>query len=356
MLAGSYLVASTSADAFTAPAGEVYVADYGSGAVSQFGTNSTGVATALPYPTVPAGTRPSHLVLSPNGKYAYALDCSSGDVWQYTVDTTGLLTGSLVPMTPAGSFFGGCLAGPTQPQGHTLAENKTGTFVLVAAVLGGTLNTLLSFKVGTTGALTQAGFAEISSLSVNSVVIGPSGKFAYVGDPNGLIFEYALDTKGKLTLKSSFSSSNCLTDVAINPSGKNLYATNNCSNTVNEFTVNTTTGALTPAGSVGAGAGASSIVIAPNAKTAYVTNATANSVSQYKMATTGLLTSLSPASVAVGGKPLGAAVSPTSKNLYVTNHTSASISVFAINATSLLLTPMGSVFAGLNPWGIAVRR
>jgi 6-phosphogluconolactonase (cycloisomerase 2 family) len=356
VLASSVLVASTSAGAVTAPVGELYTANYNGATASQFGRNSTGAATALPYPSVPGGSRPTHVVVSPNGKYAYALDCIGGSIHQYTVDPSGLLVGALVPMTPPTSFFGGCLIDPNTPTGHTIAITKTGTFVIVVGVVGGVLNTALVFKASTAGTLTQVAGADIPSESVNAVAITSNNKFFYVTDPQGEIFQYALSTTGTPTLKASIATRPCLTDVAVNPSGKDLYATNDCSNIVDTYSINATTGALTFVGSVLAGSGASSIAIAPNAKTVYVTNATANSVSQYKLATTGLLSALSPASLAVGAKPLGVAVGATSKNVYVSNFTSGTVSEFAITPTSLLLTPTGTVAAGAGAWGIAARK
>ena len=71
--------------------------------------------------------------------------------------------------------------------GHTLAEAKSGKYVYVAGVAGGPLNTLLAFKVGATGALTQAAFAETQSLSVDTPSrCHPTASSSTSRDPNGL--------------------------------------------------------------------------------------------------------------------------------------------------------------------------
>src|SRR5689334_21885480 len=67
-----------SADAVTPPVAEVYVANFSGASISQYGVNSTGAVTPLPYATAPTGTKPSHIIVSPNGKYVYALDCQLG--------------------------------------------------------------------------------------------------------------------------------------------------------------------------------------------------------------------------------------------------------------------------------------
>jgi DNA-binding beta-propeller fold protein YncE len=355
VLAGTFLVASSPAGA-TAPVGELYTANYNAGTISQLGRNSAGAATALPYPVAPTSAHPSHIVVTPNGKYAYALDCSAGVIRQYTVDPSGLLIGALVPMTPPVVFFGACAANPSiQPTGHQLAITKTSTF-LIASIVGTGSNVALVYKIGSTGALTQTGAADIPAGGPDSVAVAPSGKFFYVTVWQGHVYQYALSTTGAAVSKADVPAPGCISDLAITPNGTHAYATISCTNFVGEYSVNTTTGTLTGSTFTSAGMLPSAVVVAPNGKTAYVANAGSNSVSQYKVTTSGTLSPLSPPVVQVGAQPLGLAVGALSKNLYVANFASGTVSQFSINGTSLLLTAMGTVPVGSGAWGIAARK
>jgi YVTN family beta-propeller protein len=359
VLVSSMLVASTSAEAITAPAAEVYVADFNGAAVSQYGVNSAGTVAPLPYPSAPSGTRPSHVIVSPNGKFAYALDCQLGRLYQYTVDTSGLLTGALVPMSPAFLSFGGCNFGVSESAGHMMAENKTGTYVFVTGIIGFSNDQLFSYKVNsTTGALTFAHFADELTTDNSEVAIAPSGKFAYVTTATGIVFSYKVDTTGAMTALAFQSVGGCPSDIAMAPSGKWLYFTDKCNGTLRVFTANGTTGAIASAQIRFTGAGPSAVVASPSGKGVYVTNATSNSVSQFVVnTTTGIVSSLSPASWPVGLTPNGLAIAKSGKSLYVSNSGSNSMSAFNINTTTQLLTPkpVPTLATGGTPWGVAAR-
>lgn len=358
VLASSMLVASTSADAFTAPAAEVYVADFNGNAISQYGVNSAGTPAALPYPAAPSGTRPSHVIVSPNGKFAYALDCQLGRIYQYAVDTSGLLSGALVPMSPAFLSFGGCQFATGESAGHMLAENKAGTFVFVTGVIGAFNDQMFSYKVNTTtGALTLAHFADELTTDNTEVAIAPSGKFAYVSTATGILFTYTVSTTGAMAATTFLSTGGCPSDVAIAPAGKSLYMTDKCSNNLRVYTVNTTTGAIAASQVRFTGGGPSAVVASPNGKGVYVTNSTGNSVSQFVVSTTGLVTAASPATWPVALAPNGLAIAKSGKSLYVSNSGSNSMSAFNVSTTTQLLTPKSvpTLSTSGTPWGVATR-
>lgn len=347
------------AGATTAPAAEVYVANFNGGSISQFGVTSTGAVSPLPYATAPTGIRPSHVIVSPNGKYAYALDCQLGRLYQYKVDTAGLLAGALVPMSPAFVTIGGCDVTPGNPSGHTLAENKTSTYVFVSGIYGFSNEQLQSFKVGTTGALTFSHVVDEFTNDTTSAAVAPSGKFVYVTTFTGILFTYKLDTSGVLTGAAIASIGGCPSDVALAPSGKLLYVTDKCANELRIYSVNTTTGVLTASQVRSTGIGPSAVVASPNGKGVYVSNSSSNSVSQFVVNTRTLIVSASsPASWPVGATPLDLAIAKSGKSLYVSNSASNSISAFNVSTTTQLITPKSvPVFStGSTPWGIAARK
>jgi len=79
--------------------------------------------------------------------------------------------------------------------------------------------------------------------------------------------------------------------VVVDPSGKFAYVANFNSNDVSMYTINATTGALTSVGTIAAGMSPTSIAVHPSGKFAYVTNSASNDVSMYSIdAATGALT------------------------------------------------------------------
>src|SRR4051812_36633188 len=79
-------------------AGNAYVADDGSGAVSQYPSGARGLLAPLSPPSVAAAGSPSFIVVSPGGRHVYVSAASSDTVDQFARDPA---TGRLTPLTPA---------------------------------------------------------------------------------------------------------------------------------------------------------------------------------------------------------------------------------------------------------------
>jgi 6-phosphogluconolactonase len=103
---------------------------------------------------------------------------------------------------------------------------------------------------------------------------------------------------------------------------------------------------------------------APAPGTVYVTNVnvvglTAGSVSQYSIGAGGLLSQLSPATVAAGFSPFGIAVSPSGRSAYVANNNAdpTSISQYDIDPLTGALSPKTppSIVGGRGPFAVRVR-
>src|SRR3954470_6787239 len=84
-------------------AGNAYVADDGSGAVSQYAIGATGLLAPLGPPSVAAAGSPSFIVVSPGGRHVYVSATSSATVAECARDPA---TGRLTPLTPAAVFAG----------------------------------------------------------------------------------------------------------------------------------------------------------------------------------------------------------------------------------------------------------
>ena len=144
-------------------------------------------------------------------------------------------------------------------------------------------------------------------------------------------------------------------------SGNSAYVTNIGMDTVSQYTIDPTTGALHPKVPATVPTFALlepvGIAVSPNGKSAYVVNYPTGKVSQYTInPTTGALSPKTPATITTDGGPGGIAVSPDGKSAYVTNDTANTVSQYTINQTTGALSPKtpATVAAGGDPCGIAV--
>jgi 6-phosphogluconolactonase (cycloisomerase 2 family) len=127
--------------------------------------------------------------------------------------------------------------------------------------------------------------------------------------------------------------------------------------TVQAYTINASTGALTSVGTTATGPFPYYVACDPTGKFVYVTNASAvdaggNTVQTYTInQSTGALTSVG--TVAAGVNPYGVACDPTGKFVYVTNYGSNTVQAYTINQVTGALTSVGTTATGTNPWSVA---
>jgi DNA-binding beta-propeller fold protein YncE len=90
--------------------------------------------------------------------------------------------------------------------------------------------------------------------------------------------------------------------------------------------------------------------------TVYVGNLGSANVSQYAIGAKGLLSPLSPATVAAGSFPNGVTVTPDGKSAFVTNNSSNTVSQYDVDPRSGALSPKtpATVATNFGPIGIAV--
>src|SRR5664279_3521144 len=167
------------------------------------------------------------------------------------------------------------------------------------------------------------------------------------------------DSHGALTALSppSVGAEEGTARVVVSPDGKNVYATNRATTTVSQYSRNTATGELTAlslAPTVEAEASPEGIVVSPDGKYVYVANSGSNTVSQYSRDATGKLTLQILATVLAGGGPIGLAISPDGKSVYAADSTANELSQYSRNAETGVLTPLSpaTIAAGVNVHGI----
>jgi 6-phosphogluconolactonase len=323
-----------------------------------------GSSNSLTFTITTGAVDPQSIAVDPTGKLAYVMNggCNGGVggyVSMYTINPT---TGALASIGPPvwtydyGSY----------PQFVTVAPS--GKFVYVTNsgnVYDPDYGSVARYTINaTTGALTSIGTINGNCPGLcfpSSVVVDPSGKFAYVASGGGgfpyNVEMYTIDaTTGALTSMGTIAAGSDPVSVAVNPSGKFAYVVNanfGSAGNVSMYAINATTGALASIGTIAAGTGPVSVAVDPSSKFTYVTNSGSNDVSMYTInATTGALTSMG--TIAAGADPVSVAVDPSGKFAYVTNSGSNDVSMYTINSTTGSLTLIGMIAAGLSPTSIAI--
>ncbi len=340
------------------------IAAAGTAAVTVFNpAPGGGSSNSSTFTITPGGVDPKSIVVDPTGKFAYVANAGcpggvAGYVSMYTINTT---TGALASIGPPVSSLDASAESVTvDPFGKfAYVANAGDDFSSDGSVETYTINS-------TTGALTSTGgiSGDCPGLCVPlSVVVDPSGKFAYVANGDGIVPNtvaiYTINaTTGALTGIGAIAVEGFASSVAVDPMGKFVYVTTEVNSpgsigNVSMYTINATTGALTSIGTIAAGANPNSVVVDPTGTFVYVTNSSSNDVSMYTInATTGALTSIG--TIAAGTDPVSVVVDPSGKFAYVTNFNSSDVSMYTINATTGALTSIGTIAAGSTPTFIAI--
>jgi 6-phosphogluconolactonase len=336
----------------------------------------TGALTALSGSPCDSRTQVG-VTAHPSGRFVYATlavknpNAPIGDPNDFTSYVTAYAvnssTGSL------GAIAGSQLsAGLIELNGHEFDANSvditvdpSGRFVYMADYTGGISAYTINPATGGLNAVSGSPFPVAPPISpsqnagVNSVAVDPTGKFVYAAlNGSNAISAYTINSStGALTtvVGSPFPADRLPMAVRVDPSGRYAYAVNMYTYDISAYLVNSSSGALTPiAGSPFSSGGDSptGLGVDLSGRFLYVTNSDSNSISAFSInGSTGALTPISGSPFASGAGPWGTFVHPSGKFLYVTNNGEGTISGYAINNTSGSLTPIsGSPFvaSGIN--------
>ena len=267
----------------------LFVANSGSATVSSFQISTTdGSLTKLSDAASGAGT----VALAFVGGFVYSADNTANTISIFQV-SGGILTN-----------VGSTAAVGTLPQG--LAGDPSGRFLFVASEGS---NQLTSYAVnGSTGALTKVNSAATANLPTG-VVVDPVSNFVFVSAASGNISVFQYDGSGTLTFLNSHavgSGSGDTNAVAIDSSGRFVYAANPQDNTVSICSVDGS-GNLTDLGTQTVLDHPVALTVDVYGSNLFVVQAgTSNTVGQYKIGGSGGLTLMSNQSA--GLKPQGFAI------------------------------------------------
>jgi 6-phosphogluconolactonase len=275
----------------------LYAADSGNNAVDAYSVNtSSGALTTVsgsPY-TVASGQGASGMSVDSAGKFLFVPQHNTNQVAAFTINSAGQLT--MVPGSPfsTGSF-------PVQS-----IVDPSGKYLYVSNnmdALGG----ISAYTIGSNGVLTPIPGAPFTTL-VNGgpagMAVHPNGNFLYIAMAGvtaagtQVVGQMINTTTGALSPipGSPFAVGNEPTEVAIDPAGKFLFASNLADNTVSVFTIDSSSGMLTPVGGSPfmTGPNPTEMVVNKSSAVLYVIAANSTSISAYTIGSSGTLTNVAP--------------------------------------------------------------
>jgi DNA-binding beta-propeller fold protein YncE len=186
------------------------------------------------------------------------------------------------------------------------------------------------------------------------ITVDQSGHYVYVtfaGAAGAQVAGYARDqTTGALTSlpNSPFGNTggNDSQGIRITPGGTFAVIANSATNDVSVMSLDGTTGTLTNIGGAPFGGGANPLTVAvdPSGKFAFVTNEGDNTLSAYAIGAAGELSGISGSPFSVGTQPQGVTVDPSGRFVYVAT-ADGNVFGFSLNTGTASLTPItGSPF------------
>lgn len=195
--------------------------------------------------------------------------------------------------------------------------------------------------------------------------VSPSGVaetwrgYVYVsGGSSGKLYAFKRSTNGRLAEVPGSPygcGANC-SGLAVDSTGRFLYAVDSETDTVRGFSISPTTGSLLPVGGSPFAAGDKPSSVAVSVRgIVFVTNESSGTVSVYALnSTTGTLTPTPGSPFKTGSAPRAAVVDPFGSRLYVANYGSGNIATFKVANTGALSPLTASVAPVKAPSGIAM--
>lgn len=280
-------------------------------------STTAGATTFAPLdPTVPVGSIPCGVAITPDGAHVYVTNDGDG-----TVSVIDTATNAVSATITVGSV----------PLGVAITPN--GLTAYVTNVGDGTVS-IIDTATNTVTLTIDAGSLPAS------VAITPNGARAYVvnsGDDDVSVVDTAT-----ATVTATVPVGNGPYDVAIAPDGLHAYVTNAVDNTIS--VIGTATNTVTAA--IPIGNSPYEVAVTPNGLKGYAANGGDNTVSVVDTATNTVM-----ATIPVGTVPLGVAVAPDGSQVYVTNNGGDdTVSVIDTTADAVIaVIPVGS-----GPHGVVV--
>jgi YVTN family beta-propeller protein len=287
-----------------------YVSNFTSNNVSVIDTSDNSVVD-----TVPVGSGPIGVAVTPDGAFAYVANRKSNYVSVIDTSDNSVVDTVTVESAPIG-----------------VAVTPDGAFAYV------TNYTSNNVSVIDTSANTVVATVPVGNYH-QGVAVTPDGAFAYV--INNIFNNVSvIDTSDNSVVDTVTVESGPI-GVAVTPDSAFAYVTNFDSDTVSVID----TSANTVVATVPVGSGPIGVAVTPDGAFAYVANHNSNNVSVIDTSANTVM-----ATVPVGSLPRGVAITPDGAFAYVANSGSANVSVIDTSDNTVAAT----VLVGSLPWGVAI--
>jgi YVTN family beta-propeller protein len=294
----------------------------------------------VPGLTAGTGSLPVAAAVDSTGGFLYVANSGSGNVSQFKIDSaTGALT-EVLPRTTSG----------LTPAFMTM--DSGGNYLFVAEQGS---NDVAAFQISAAGALTPVSSISVGA-SPSGLVLTSSG-FLYVPVPNFSRITVLSENAGTLQLVGSFPVTDGVGGIAVDSGAKFLYATNPATSTVSGFAIQADGSlAPVPGLTAGTGTLPVAAAVDSTGGFLYVANSGSGNVSQFKIdSATGALTAFTTATVSVGTNPVFIAMDPNARFVYVGNTGSKSVTELSIK-TDGSLTNSSAISIGFVPRSLAATK
>ena len=324
-----------------------FVANMNSNTISGFSLDpKTGALSPLAGSPFAAGTGPEFMSADPTGKFLFVANSGSSDVSVFQITSQ---TGTLTPV-PGSPFPAG-----TRPEG--VAVDPGGKFVFVANQAS---NGISVFDLAADGSLSAAPGSPFPAAHPFGLAVNPSGKVLYANNfPDSMaadlnsVSAFQIASNGALSPlagspsptanSSGFASS---IGMAIDPQGKFLFVADHMAQAIVPFDIAASTGALTPAASLPTPAASCGVGCHNNSL-----RVTVHPNDQFVYATNVQAGTVSAFTIVIGGlshiadfstgqHPFGVALDPSGSFLYVANKVDNTVSAFSVSTSTGMLSPL----------------
>jgi 6-phosphogluconolactonase (cycloisomerase 2 family) len=329
-------------------ASAIYVVGTGTPEVQTFHVASNGTLTADSNAFVSTGAVAQAIVLA-GGQFAYVANSAgntvAGAVSQYQISRSSGAISTVSVVTTSNT------TAPTAPVAAglnpvALAADPAGKFLFAANQAS---NNISAYSIdGSTGALTAISGSPFATAASPGGLAAQSGLLFVTHRGSGQISVFKYDaSSGVLSAVSGspFAAGTDLRGVAVDPSGKFLYAADQAANAVVAFSIQSS-GQISaiPGSPFTAGTTPVSVKVHPSGKFLYAANFGSNNVSVFAIGSSGGLTAISGSPFAVDANPSLAQTNDAGKLLFVANQGANTISVFIVTASGALQAVDGSPF------------
>lgn len=325
----------------------LYVTSTDAGKVRALSIGPQGTLTELGEP-VPAGPDARAVVLTPDGRFAYVGGQGTGDISEYAVQPSGALTRlAEQPFPTDGSPFGMAMA----PGGRVLYATDQAN------------DQVSAFAIGTGGRLSKLGSVPSGGTNPRGLAVTPDGRHVYATNGSrdttveNTLVAFSVRADGSLDNASpgrviGLGKGTFLSQIAITPDGRLLYAASQAGNVVWGFRAGTD-GSLSkvPYSPFPAPNAPEGITLAPGGRHLYTASVEgdlnpdgANAVGAFRIRDDGGLTAAHKP-VMEGDGPVAITPSPDGRHLFAPNTDSSDVSSFEVVAgTGALRRITGSPF------------